>query len=134
MNAADPYYKEHLNYLNKEGIMKVIDPNMLEVRGYVMLMMMRSDENYTAVEGCTAEELLACFNATDYDACIAKCADEPEEPEEPEVVKNGTLTVSVDDRSSEVVAAPRIGTIILNTINLKASEEITVDTLTLKAA
>ena len=107
---------------------------MVEDEVYVMLMMMRSDENYTAVEGCTAEELLACFNATDYDACIAKCADEPEEPEEPEVVKNGTLTVSVDDRSSEVVAAPRIGTIILNTINLKASEEITVDTLTLKAA
>jgi hypothetical protein len=96
MNAANPYYKEHLNYLNKEGIMKVIDPNMLEVRGYVMLMMMRSDDTYTAVEGCTAEELLACFNATDYDACIAACSDEKPAEEEPVEGREeqGTLKVS----------------------------------------
>jgi hypothetical protein len=98
MNAADPYYKEHLNYLNKEGIMKVIDPNMLEVRGYVMLMMMRSDDSYepSTAEGCSAEELLACFNADDYDACIAACSDanEPEDGEEEEEVKAGVLKVT----------------------------------------
>ena len=85
MNAADPYYKEHLNFLKNEGIMTQIDnPSMTEVRGYVMLMMMRADESYTpGAEGCTAEELLACVTADDYDACIAACnGEEPEEPEE----------------------------------------------------
>ena len=54
-------------------------------------MMMRSDDTYTAVEGCTAEELLACFNADDYDACIAACSDESENPEEPQ--GDGFVTV-----------------------------------------
>ena len=86
MNAADPYYKDHLNFLKAEGIMNQIDnPSMTEVRGYVMLMMMRADENYTAVEGCSAEELLACFNADDYDACIATCSDAEEGEEEERV-------------------------------------------------
>ena len=96
-------------------------------------MMMRSDSTYTPTEGCSAEELLKCLTADDYDACVAACSGDEEE-QEPEVVKAGTLTVSVADYSSEVVAAPRVGTVTLNSINLKASEEITVDTLTLKAA
>ena len=51
MNAANPYYKDHLNFLKSEGIMNQIDnPGMTEVRGYVMLMMMRADEGYTPVE------------------------------------------------------------------------------------
>ena len=41
-----------------------------------MLMMMRADESYTPAEGCTAEELLKCVTADDYDACIAACSDE----------------------------------------------------------
>ena len=42
-----------------------------------MLMMMRSDDSYSpsTVEGCTAEELLKCITADDYDACIAACSD-----------------------------------------------------------
>jgi hypothetical protein len=112
-----------LNYLNKEGIMKVIDPNMLEVRGYVMLMMMRSDDTYTAVEGCSAEELLACFNADDYDACIAACSNEgPEEPTDPEEVKAGTLNVTM---TSEKGGDTPNGTSSLPvvTYTLKAADE-----------
>ena len=52
-----------------------------------MLMMMRADESYTpGAEGCTAEELLACVTADDYDACIAACT-EPTTPDEPEEEK-----------------------------------------------
>jgi hypothetical protein len=94
MNKADPYYKEHLNFLKEEGIMTKIDtPTQLEVRGYVMLMMMRSDSSYTPTEGCTAEELLKCLTADDYDACVAACSNEAEEEEQE--VKAGTLTVSL---------------------------------------
>jgi hypothetical protein len=81
-----------LNFLKEQGIMNDIsNPNMLEVRGYVMLMMMRSDSSYTPTEGCSAEELLKCLTADDYDACVAACSNE--NPEE-EVTGNGLATVS----------------------------------------
>ena len=72
-----------------------------------MLMMMRADTSYDAnkTQGCSAEELLACISATDFDACIAACSNE-ENNEEEDVVKAGTLTVSVKDYSSSVVSAP----------------------------
>ena len=34
---------------------------------------MRADENATVVEGCTAEELLACIAGDNYDECVASC-------------------------------------------------------------
>jgi hypothetical protein len=90
MNAATPFYKKHLEFLKSEGIMNQIDnPAQTEVRGYVMLMMMRADDSYSpsTTEGCTAEELLACITADDYDACIAACSEEPEEPTNPGYAK-----------------------------------------------
>lgn len=90
-NGADPYYKDHLQALKDEGIMNIIDnPNMKEVRGYVMLMMMRADDAYTPTTGCSAEELLACILAEDYQACIATCSEDAEE----EVAGDGFVTVS----------------------------------------
>jgi hypothetical protein len=87
---------------------QIDNPSMTEVRGYVMLMMMRADESYTPAEGCTAEQLLKCVTADDYDACIAACngEEEPEEEEQdPEAgVTYGTLTVSKG--SSSVTEAP----------------------------
>ena len=39
------YYTEHLKALKDAGIMNMIsNPNQLEIRGYVMLMMQRADE------------------------------------------------------------------------------------------
>ena len=96
---------------------------MVEDEVYVMLMMMRSDDTYTAVEGCSAEELLACFNADDYDACIAACSNEgPEEPTDPEEVKAGTLNVTM---TSEKGGDTPNGTSSLPvvTYTLKAADE-----------
>jgi hypothetical protein len=73
-----------------------------------MLMMMRSDDTYTPTEGCTAEELLACLTADDYDACIAACTAEPEEIDEDEV-KAGTLTVSMGDALADGTQIPNAG-------------------------
>jgi hypothetical protein len=64
---------------------------MKEVRGYVMLMMMRADDAYTPTTGCSAEELLACILADDYESCIAECGNGSEEEEEP--TGNGLVTV-----------------------------------------
>lgn len=50
-NGGEPYYKKHLEALEEAGIMKQIsNPTMKEIRGYVMLMMMRADPSYVAPE------------------------------------------------------------------------------------
>ncbi len=110
MNAANPYYKDHLNFLKAEGIMNQIDnPSMTEVRGYVMLMMMRADEGYTPNEKCSLEEMVACALADDTDACLAACTGN-EEPEEP--VGNGSIKVSK-------VSAPAAQDVPANAVNVK---------------
>jgi hypothetical protein len=38
-------YSKHLSALKENNIMKKIDPIMTELRGYVMMMMMRADKN-----------------------------------------------------------------------------------------
>jgi hypothetical protein len=95
MNKANPFYTAHLNYLKEEGIMNNIsNPNMNEKRGWVMIMMMRADEEYTtASAGCSVNELLACFGSDDVSACMAECGENPT-PSTPTVVKAGTLNVS----------------------------------------
>jgi hypothetical protein len=93
-----------LNFLKNEGIMTQIDnPSMTEVRGYVMLMMMRADESYTPAEGCTAEELLKCVTADDYDACIAACNGDEEPEPDPDEIKAGTLKVGGTDVSYDSI-------------------------------
>ena len=94
-----------------------------------MLMMMRADESYTPVEGCSAEELLACITADDYDACIAEC-NGGEEPEDPIVTKKGTLNVSAV--ANNWVKAIIDGVSELDTIKLNASEAINVEKVTLE--
>ena len=98
-----------------------------------MLMMMRADENYTAVEGCSAEELLACFNADDYDACIAACSDEPTNPEDEDEVKAGTLTVSLGNALADGTQIPNAGIVSFGTVNFKASsEDVNLKSVTIK--
>ena len=69
-------------------------------------MMMRSDDSYTPTEGCSAEELLKCLTADDYDACVAACSNE-ENNEEEDVVKAGTLTVSMGDAQADGSEIPQ---------------------------
>ena len=102
-NGGNPWYADHLNALHEAGIMNNIsNPMMLEVRGYVMLMMQRASEDAsTSSEGCSAEELLACITATDYDACIAECSGDTNTEEDDTEVKAGSLSVSL---GSDVLA------------------------------
>lgn len=91
---GNPYYRTHIAYLNGKGIVKSeaeYDVNNLEKRGYVMLMMMRADKDYTPAEGCSVEELLKCIAADDYDACMAACSGDEGEWETP--TWNGYVTV-----------------------------------------
>jgi hypothetical protein len=58
-NGGTPYYADHLAALKDAGIMNNIDnPSMLEVRGYVMLMMQRADTTPSICE--LPENVVAC--------------------------------------------------------------------------
>ena len=115
MNAANPYYKDHLNFLKAEGIMNQIDnPSMTEVRGYVMLMMMRADKGYTPNEKCSLEEMVACALAEDTDACLAACTgNEGEEtPANPGYAKVSTKAAATQTVALNAVEK-KIGTVTL---------------------
>jgi hypothetical protein len=91
-NGSDPYYVAHLNALKDEGVMNNIsNPSAKEVRGYVMLMMQRADENGVASGKpaicSTPENILAC--SLELDSCPAECKGDEEE-----VVLPGFATIS----------------------------------------
>lgn len=103
-DGADPYYADHLAALQDAGVMNDIsNPDATEVRGYTMLMMQRADESGAAEgQGCTAEELLACVTASDYDACVAACS----ETEEEDITYEGSLEISVNENTPESDTLP----------------------------
>lgn len=77
------YYSTHLNYLNTEKIMNNIsNPNMLELRWYVMLMMMRASDLVPSVPNA-GECVTECFDtnwnvnltAENIYNCLLKCVD-----------------------------------------------------------
>ena len=77
LNSADPYYTEHMKYLEDNWIIDsyvnlgIFDS---ELRWNVMLMLMRANDFENAEEtNCTAEELVLCTNSDDMDECIASC-------------------------------------------------------------
>jgi hypothetical protein len=94
---------------------------------YVMLMMMRADDDYVAPSEsgkCTLTERVDCIlNADDTEACIAACSgDSEEENTDPEEVKAGTLNVTVT--SEEGGEFPSlVNSLPVATYTLKATDE-----------
>ncbi|HRX63959.1 MAG TPA: hypothetical protein P5060_02545 [Candidatus Absconditabacterales bacterium] len=131
-NGADPYYADHLEALQDAGIMNNIsNPMAPEVRGYVMLMMQRADEG-EASNGCSAEELLACLTADDYEDCIAECADEEEEEVLPD--SDGELTFDLNNKSPEAAnIASNAQAVEFLTFDVEADgEDVFVSSITLE--
>ena len=91
--GGDPYYAKHLEALKDAGIMNNIsNPMANEIRGYVMLMMMRADNDAETPAICeTPENQTAC--SLGLDTCPEECV----EDEEPTVEANGNLEVSLSD-------------------------------------
>lgn len=72
-DGGNPYYLYHFQTLKEAGIMNNLDPNMVEVRGYVMLMMMRAGGNIeNMLEQCNVPEtqILCMIGST---SCPAEC-------------------------------------------------------------
>jgi hypothetical protein len=109
----------------------ISDPNATEMRGWVMLMLERAAETVNPSECNDPAVLLACSLGSD--SCPAACKDnEPVVDEEgnPVVVKSGDLSITATAATNRKAI---IGsTSDLDTITLKASEAITLNSLTLE--
>ena len=112
-DGATPFYANHLQALKDAGIMtKIENPSQLEIRGYVMLMLQRS----------SAESLINKVVNTGANNTGANTTG---------VVKAGDLAVSVVDYSSSVKTAPK-GIFVANKIKFAATENVSLESLTLK--
>ena len=129
--GGTPYYANHLNALKAAGIMNQIAnaESTKEIRGYVMLMLMRSEGGEAAVN-CDDEMIaLAC----QLDACPAECkakGSEDKGDDTGDVVKSGSLVVEADaasDRSAIKGAASD-----LDTLTFKTSEEVEITKVVLE--
>ncbi len=97
-----------------------------------MLMMMRADDSYTSTAGCTAEELLACITADDYDACIAACSGDEEEETDPVEVKIGKLNATIANAGVGGDIPHSITALPVVTYKFTADEDINITALTLE--
>jgi hypothetical protein len=101
-----------------------------EVRGYVMLMLMRSEGNDAVVDCDDPVIALACN--LDSEDCPAACKNSKEEEEDDtdKVVKAGDLDVTTSGESNGRVFIGRASD--LDTITLKTSEEVTISKIILE--
>jgi hypothetical protein len=79
-NGGTPFYAKHLDALKADGIMTQIDnpENRDEIRGYVMLMLMRSEKT-SGIDCDDPVVKLACSMETD--ECPAACKEGSEKEE-----------------------------------------------------
>ena len=122
-----PYYAEHLLALQDAGIMNNIsNPNAVEVRGYVMLMMQRGAGADVPAICSTPENVLSC--SLGLDTCPAECIDN-----EPVEVKDGSLNVSLGNSLSDGSQIPYKGIVKFASVDFKASSaDVSLKTLELK--
>jgi len=128
-NGEIPYYAKHLNALKAAGIMTQIDnpENRDEIRGYVMLMLMRAEA--TGVN-CDDEMVqLAC--AMESDECPAACREDASKgSDNTDKVAKGDLEVTADAAPNKKIIAS--GTSDLDTITFKTSEKVDINKITLE--
>jgi hypothetical protein len=135
--GGTPYYANHLNALKAAGIMNQIAnaESTKEVRGYVMLMLMRSEASESDEVDCDDPDiLLACLDE-DSDKCPAECKEdsnknEDNEKDSDEKVRAGDLDITADGNLDGRLFVGRPST--LDTITLKSSEEVEVTNITLE--
>jgi hypothetical protein len=101
-----------------------------EVRGYVMLMLMRSEDAAPLVDCEDADVVLACMS--DLDNCPAACKADYEEEDNNEdvVVKAGDLAVTA--KASTIGKAIMNAESDLDTLTFKTSEEVEISKVTLE--
>ena len=110
----------------------ISDPNATEMRGWVMLMLERAAETVNPSECNDPAVLLACSLGSD--SCPAACRDNGDETEVDDkgnvVVKSGDLSISATAATDRKAIATGVSD--LDTITLRTSEDLTVDSITLE--
>ena len=129
--GGTPYYAKHLDALKTNAIMNQIAnaESTKEIRGYVMLMLMRSETN--AVDCDDPVVALACLDeeAEAYKECPAACREDASK-EGGEKVAKGDLEVTADAAPNKKILAS--GTSDLDTITFKTSEKVDINKITLE--
>jgi hypothetical protein len=129
--GGTPYYANHLNALKAAGIMNQIAnaESTKEIRGYVMLMLQRSEGSDAGVDCDDEMVVLACQLGTD--ACPAACKDDSgDEDSTSEKVKSGSLVVEAEATSSR--SAIKGAASDLDTLTFKTSEEVEITKVVLE--
>jgi hypothetical protein len=131
--GGTPYYANHLNALKAAGIMNQIAnaEQTKEVRGYVMLMLQRSEANADTTKSNCDDALIKLACATDSDECPAECkgTEVDDETTTNGKVKAGDLEVSATAGSSKILAK---GTSDMDTLTFKSSEEVEITKVTIE--
>ena len=130
--GGTPYYAKHLDALKANGIMNQIAnaESTKEIRGYVMLMLMRSETN--AVDCDDPVVALACLDeeADAYKECPAACREDANKTDD-EVVKSGDLAVTAKAaEGGRKAIVPGVSD--LDTLTFKTSEDVTVTKVVLE--
>ncbi len=125
--GGTPYYAKHLDALKAAGIMTQISnaESTKEIRGYVMLMLMRSEGNDAVVDCDDPMTVIAC--TTNTSACPAACR---EADDKPVVVKAGDLYVTA--KAAEGRRAIMPGVSDLDTLTFRTSEDVTINKVVLE--
>jgi hypothetical protein len=96
--GGTPYYAKHLDALKAAGIMTQIAnaESTKEIRGYVMLMLMRSEGSTPSICEDTDVKVICAVEAAaeEYKDCPVACRAAADEPAEDVVVKSGDLAVT----------------------------------------
>ncbi len=130
-NGGTPYYANHLNALKANAIMNQIAnaESTKEIRGYVMLMLMRSELWGAGVDCTDADIMLACLDPEleVYANCPAACR---EGADKDTVVKSGDLSVTA--KATEWRRARVPGVSDLDTLTFKTSEDVNITKVVLE--
>ena len=130
--GGTPYYANHLNALKAAAIMNQIAnaESTKEIRGYVMLMLMRSEDN-ASVDCTDADIMLACLDpeAELYKECPAACREDDSKADTS--VKSGDLAVTAKAaEGGRKAIVPGVSD--LDTLTFKTSEDVTVTKVVLE--
>ena len=138
--GGTPYYAKHLDALKAAGIMTQIAnaESTKEIRGYVMLMLMRSDSSTPSICEDTDVKVICAVEAAaeEYKDCPVACraAAEEDNAEEDAVVKSGDLAVKSSAAADRKVVVASAGKAVsdLDTLTFRTSEEVTLNKVVLE--
>ena len=127
--GGTPYYAKHLDALKAAGIMTQIAnaESTKEIRGYVMLMLMRSEGNDAVVDCDDPMTVIAC--TTNTDACPAACKEAAGDDTDV-VVKSGDLAVTATAAAGRKAIINAVSD--TDTLKFKTSEEVTITKVVLE--